>query len=389
MISIIVFLLILGLLIFVHELGHFLAAKKSGVYVEEFGFGFPPRIWGKKIGETIYSVNAIPLGGFVKVYGEEYGELELKKKNMPPKNRAFAYKKPWYKFFIIIAGVSMNLLLGIATYYVLISWNGFQSDPIALLSSYHFRFGTQEGRVIAGNVIADSPAEKAGLKAEDIIVRYQISNSIMPQSWISIKSAEQLIQAIISAENKNIFLELENIRNGSRKTIQVIPNYDKKLKRAIIGVNLVNSAIIKYQSPKQKLFSGLMHSYNIMAYNFSTISQLFSFAAKEKNLEPVTEAVSGPIGIYSVVNEIVKTSGEKIIKNILNVIGLLSLSLGCMNILPFPALDGGKLVFIIFEWITKKTVNKTFEQYTNYIGFLLLILFANLVSVSDVIKFFK
>lgn len=390
MVSIILFIVILGLLVLIHEFGHFIAAKKSGVYVEEFGIGFPPRIFGKRIGETTYSINAIPLGGFVKMYGEEYDEVEGRKKAPPAlKNRAFVNRKNWQKTIIVLAGVIMNTLLGVTIYYVLLSMNGFQSDPIPLLSPYKFRFGTQEGRVVATSVIDKSPAAKAGIKVEDIVEKYQIGTSINPSGWIQITSAGQLINTVKSAQGKNVYLQVVNYRNGAEHTVSVTPLYNKDLKRAIIGVNLLDTTILKYQTGKQMLLSGFMHSYNIMAYNFSTIGQLVGMAFKEKQLAPVSETVSGPIGIYSVVHEVVKTSGQKVVKNILNIVGLLSLSLAIMNVLPLPALDGGRLVFVLYEWISGRRVNKTLERYVNMIGFFIIILLGILVSINDIMRLIR
>lgn len=381
MISVVLFFLILGLLVLIHEFGHFIVAKKSGVRVEEFGFGFPPRLWGKKIGDTIYSINAIPLGGFVKLFGEEYEEVAGRKKSP----EAFVYKKPWIKTLIILAGVIMNAALGVTIYYSLLSFNAFQSEPLPLLKPYQFRFGTQEGRVIATNISKDSPAEKAGIKVEDIVQRYRIGTS----PWTQITSSSVLINIIKSSPGISVSLDLENVKNGSKKIVSLIPVYYPELKRAIIGVNLLDTVVLKYQTPKQRLFSGFMHSYNILAYNYSTIGDLFKIAVKEKSLEPVSHTVSGPIGIFSIVDELVKTSGEKLVKNVLNIMAILSLSLAAMNVLPLPALDGGRLVFIIYEWVTGRPIHKKIEQYINLGGFVLLIGLGILVSINDVMRIFK
>ena len=387
MISVVIFILILGLLVLIHEFGHFIVAKKSGVRVEEFGFGFPPRLWGKKVGDTVYSVNAIPLGGFVKLFGEEYSELPQSPKSSksPQYSLAFVYKKPWVKTFIILAGVIMNATLGVTIYYSLLTFNHFQSDPLPLLKPYHFRFGTQEGRVIATNITKGSPAEKAGIQAEDIVQKFQIGST----PWKQITSSSELINIIKSSPGVIVSLDLENVRNGKKSIISVVPVYNAELKRAIIGVNLLDTVVLKYETPKQKLLSGFMHSYNILAYNYSTIGELFKVAVKEKSLEPVSHTVSGPIGIFSIVDEIVKTSGTKLIRNVLNIMAILSLSLAAMNVLPLPALDGGRLVFIIYEWVTGRPIHKKIEQYINLGGFVLLIGLGILVSINDILRLLK
>ncbi len=385
--ALIIFILILSFLVLIHEFGHFIAAKKNGIKVEEFAIGFPPRLFAIKKGETTYTINVFPLGGFVKLYGEEYQEVEGKQNvGESDRNRAFAYKKPYQKALVVAAGVVMNLLFGVLVLYGILLYNGFKSDPLPLLFPHHFTFGVQEGRVIATNLIKGSPAEKAGLRPEDIISSYSIQ---FENTTARLTSARQLIAMIKQSPGKTIYLETLNIKNGTKKTIAVVPQYNKELKRPIIGVSLIDGIVISYDQPVDKVFSGFMHAYNLLEYNFSAIGQLISVAIKEKTTAPVAGAVSGPIGIYSVVNDMVKTSGEQLVKNILNLIALLSLSLGVMNILPFPALDGGKMVFVVYEWITGKQVNKKIENITNMAGFGLLMGLAVLVSINDVMRMFN
>lgn len=393
MVSLVVFLLVLSFLVLIHEFGHFIMAKLNGVRVEEFAIGFPPRLFTIKYGETNYSINIFPLGGYVKLFGEEYHEVD--KIQAPNSNsiqkdkvlsRAFAFKKPYQKALIVVAGVVMNLLFGVLILYGLLTFNGFKSDPLPLIFPHHFTFGTQEGRVIATHLVKDSPAEKAGLKPEDIIFSYSIE---FENTTSLLTSAQQLINMIKKSPGKKIYLETVSLKDGKIKTIAVVPQYNKELKRAIIGVNLIDGIVLSYTSPTDRVFSGLMHSYNIMEYNFSVIGQLISIAVKEKTTGPVSGAVSGPIGIYGVVNDMIQSSGEKIVKNILNLMALLSLSLGVMNILPFPALDGGRMVFVVYEWITGKQVHKKIENVTNIAGFAFLIGLAVLVSINDILRLFR
>lgn len=381
---ILIFLLILSILVLVHELGHFIAAKKNGVLVEEFGFGLPPRIFGIKRGETLYSLNLLPFGGFVKVYGEEYAEDQIKiDKNL--KKRAFIYKKPAVKTLILIAGVLMNFILGVVVFYILLGTNGFRSEPLPLYNNYDFRFGKQESKVIVANVVKGSPAEKAGVQVEDIIVRFRKDN----KPWVNINSADQLIKLTNQANGQNIDIDLNNAKNGQRKIVSVIPSFDKKVGRAIIGVNLIKVVDLYYQTPTQKLFSGFMHSYNVMAYNLNTLKSFIASAFKEKSWGPVAHTVSGPVGIFAVVSDIVKGSGNKLVVNLANLVALLSLSLALFNILPFPALDGGRLVFIVYEVISGKRTNAKIERYLNLVGIIILLSLVVLISINDIIKFYK
>lgn len=377
----IIFILILAVLILIHEFGHFIAAKKNGVKVEEFGFGLPQRIIGFKYGETIYSINLIPLGGFVKLFGEEYHEI--KKKSFS--DRAFINKKPWQKALIVSAGVIMNILLGVAIFYIVLGTNKFRSDPIPVFINFNFKFGTEEKKVIIANVNKDSPASKADIKSEDAVINFKIDDG----DWKTVKSSSHLIDVIKNSGQNQIYFDLLNIKNGEKKIINVKPVYNRQLKRSIIGVNLVDAVVLEYKTIQDRLLSGFYHSYNLIEYNLRVISSLFSSAIKEKKADTVAQAFSGPIGIFAIIEDTVKSSGKKVISNLLNITGILSLSLALMNILPFPALDGGRMVFVLYEWITNKKSNKNIEKYVNFVGFIILISLGILISISDIIKLFR
>lgn len=389
-----IFLIILSILVLIHELGHFIAAKKNGVRVEEFGFGLPPRLFGKKIGETIYSINLLPIGGFVKLYGEEYQEIKQKSKikpyinqnkNKKSLNEAFVYKKPWQKTIIILAGVIMNLILGITIFYITLSSNQFQSTPMPIfIKDYKFKFGEESKKIIIAQVNKNSPAEKAGIKEEDIVLNYKTDQ----EEWIAINTAKDFINAIKDKKNQIIYLQLLNNKNGEKKIVKVQPIYNSELKRYIIGVNLADIVIVKYQKPIEKIFSGFLHSYNLIDYNLKVFGYLFSTSISEKNPSTITNSLTGPIGIFAIIDDTVKKSGEKIILNLLEISGLISLSLALMNILPFPALDGGRMIFVIYEWLSGKPPNKKIEQYVNFAGFLILISLAIFIAINDLLKFF-
>lgn len=384
--SIIIFIAILAILVLIHELGHFIAAKQSGVLVEEFGFGFPPRLFSIKKGETVYSFNLFPLGGFVKLYGEEYRELDTKQHTIG-KHRAFVYKTPWQKISIIVAGVLMNAILGIAIFYITLSTNSFKSDPLALLNDFRFAFGKQEQQTVIVNVTNGSPAEKSGLQSGDIVMRVKTNpDGKRGNNGMPITSEKELIKIIQQSENIPLTFEVVNIKNNAIKEVIVTPLFNNDLKRTVIGVSLSSAVVLRYETLPQKVLSGFLHSYNVLDYSIHTISQLFRLSFKEKSLQPISESVSGPIGIFHIVDTTIKSSGQKLIRNLLDITGLLSLSLALMNIVPFPALDGGRLLFIVFEGITKRRIPKHIESQINTIGFFLLIALAVLISVGDIIK---
>ena len=197
--SILLFFIILIVLVIIHEFGHFLAAKKNGVYVEEFGIGFPPRLFGKKIGETLYSINLIPLGGFVKLYGEEYHEVEGGKQKIAS-NRAFINKKPWQKVSIIVAGVVMHFVLG----WVLISYLFTQGIPTPL------------NKVRIEKVLPSTPAQQAGLKEKDIVYALTSANHTYPIT--STEKTEKETEKT-SAETESVWsgIELLKTRTSSEE----------------------------------------------------------------------------------------------------------------------------------------------------------------------------
>jgi len=385
---ILVFIVILSALVLIHEFGHFIVAKRNGIKVEEFGLGFPPRIWGKQIGETLYSINALPLGGFVKVYGEEYHEQEGKA-SAEMKKHGFIYKKPWQKASVLIAGVVMNILLAVVIFYGLLASNNFTSDPLIVFDNYHFRFGQATGRVIISDILNNSVAQKAGLTSDESILRYNTSQDLRLSQWKDVTSADQLISVIKNSANMPIALDLQNVRNGNKTTMQIIPKYDKTAQRAVIGAKLANTVVLRYTTPIEKLFSGFLHSYNMAVYNLKIIGFLIHSSVQEKSVGPVSQSLSGPIGIAGFVKDILSSSGSKLLYNLLNVMALFSLSLATINILPFPALDGGRLAFVMYEWITRKRPNATVERIFNTAGFAVLLLLMIFISINDVTKLFQ
>lgn len=382
--SILIFIAILAILVLIHEFGHFIAAKKSGVLVEEFGFGFPPRLFGFKKGETLYSINLIPLGGFVRLYGEEYRDVK-KEKTSIPKHRAFAHKKPSQKIAIIIAGVLMNAILGIVIFYITLSLNGFKSEPVVLLNKYQFAFGKQEKNIIILQVSKDSPAGKGKIESGDVVLQVKTDKT----DWQPIREEQELITLIRNNEKKSVLLQLKNVKNDAVKTVSVVPEYNEKLKRAVIGISLSQAVVLSYQAPRDKMLSGFLHSYNVVDYSLQSLAQLFRVSVQEKSFQPVSESVSGPIGIFQVVDMTIKSSGTKLLRNLMELTGLLSLSLAMMNILPLPALDGGRLAFVLYEGIAKRKIPQHVESFINMAGFFLLIGLAILVSIGDVVKMYR
>lgn len=359
MITVIVFILTLGLLVLVHEFGHFIVAKKSGVLVEEFGLGFPPRLFGIKIGETLYSLNLIPLGGFVKVYGEEFHEISDNLKKDPLKDRAFVFKSPIKKTAILVAGVIMNFLLG----WVLISYLFTQGVP------------TPTNKVIVAGVSKNSPAQISGIKEGDVV-----SSFISPDnSKIELSSANKLISLTQKyAGNK---IELNILRNNKQIRVSIVPRMNPPKGEGSMGISITSFVEKKYpwyQAP----YYGLIHAFditrNIVIELLKTFGQLLMF--KKPNVD-----IAGPVGIARYTGEAIKVGKNAL----LELIALLSLNLAVVNILPFPALDGGRLVFVIYEAITKKRVNQKIEKNLNLAGIIILLSLAALITVRDIMNIYK
>jgi len=361
--SIVVFIIILGILILIHEFGHFLAAKKNGVLVEEFGLGFPPRLFGKKIGETLYSLNLFPIGGFVKLYGEEYHELQKTSNLKPPtsnlQQRAFAFKKPWQKVSIIVAGVLSNFLLG----WIIISYLFTQGVPTPL------------NKVLVEKVLPDSPAKVAGLKAKDYLVRldqdgksYALSSpndlTLLTQKFLG-----QRIILLVERDGKKIFLKLTPRKNPPKG-------------QGPLGIVITSPFIEKKYPWYQAPVYGLIEAFKITQ---KIVSELLRILIQLIALQKPKVDVAGPIGIARFTGQAIKFGRNAV----LELLALLSLNLAVINILPFPALDGGRFVFVVYEWITKKRINQALERNLNIIGFALLLTLAGLVTVNDIIKIYR
>lgn len=358
MLSAIAFFLILSILVLIHEFGHFIAAKKNNVFVEEFGFGIPPRIWGIKIGETLYSINLLPFGGFVKVLGEEYKELKDKKISEKLKNRTFVSKKPWQKAFIITAGVFCNFILG----WVIISYLFTQGVAV------------YTGNLKIDSIVSKSPAEMANFKPGDIIKKVEFQNK-----HFLIEKNEDLINLSQKYGGQEITIFLN--RNNEDLKIKVTPRKNPPQGQGPLGI-----VVSSYEEKKYKWFEapffGLVESFNITkTITVEFLKTVYRFITFQK----VNVEVAGPVGIYKITSDAVQVSFNAV----LQILGLLSLNLAVINILPFPALDGGKLVFIFYEWITKKRINAKIENYLNLIGFAILLTMIFAVTISDIIKLFK
>lgn len=353
-----IFLIILIILVLIHELGHFIAAKKSGVLVEEFGFGFPPRIFGKKFGETLYSINLVPLGGFVKLYGEEYHEGEKKKPDAKhnPKHRAFVHKTPLQKTIIITAGVVMNFILG----WVILSFLFTQGVPTA-------------AGVIVSSVQKNTPASEAGLMVGDTLVSISHEDTI-----VEIQSTEDLIKST------QTFADLQTILivNRAEKifSVDITPRSNPPKGEGSFGVVIEQ----KVELMKYPWYTAPYYGFIEAASMIKTIAvEILKIPAQFFTKQSTTVEFTGPVGIAKIIGEARKFG----IVALLQITAVLSLNLAVINILPFPALDGGRQVFIFYEWITGKRTNQNLEHYLNLAGIILLLTLSAVITIFDIQKF--
>ena len=391
LISILIFLFILSVLVLIHEFGHFLVARKLNIKVEEFGFGFPvtPALFSIKRGETKYSFYPVLIGGFVKLYGEdEAGGGRVSTKGHIPLasnlKRAFFSRPVGQRAAVVVAGVVMNAILAALIYYVMLGFTNYKAD-LPLTTDHIFflvnqtNYNTKRPDLVVGWVVPDSPADRSGIKKPSKIV------SVNGKTVKDNKSFSELVNQY---KGKELTISLKNLRTDAVYTVQVTPRVNPPKGEGSLGVAFIPTTILSYQTPTQKALSGFIHPFNLMSYNMDVLGDLIALSFKEKTVEPVGSAVSGPIGIFVVFNDIGKfhDTQERLLEW-LNLAGLLSITLAFFNILPIPALDGGRLFFILIEGIFRKKVNQRVEVIAHSVGMVLLLGLILLVTIKEFSQF--
>ncbi|MFA6422180.1 MAG: RIP metalloprotease RseP [Candidatus Buchananbacteria bacterium] len=366
-ITLIIFLIVLSLLVFVHELGHFWTARRFGVRVDEFGFGIPPRICGiQKIGKkwkftwggrqitneepVIYSLNWIPIGGFVKIKGENGEDVAA--------NDSFPSKPIGKRILIIAAGVIMNVVLCIV---LLAIGYGFGMPGAVEGQSKYAKISNVQMQVV--QVLKDSPAEKSGLKMGD---------ELMSVGGIGIKSVDSLHDLLASKEGQSVRVDL--VRAGQNISVDITPQ--KINDNVSLGIGLVQTGIIRYPW-YIAIWQGVKTTF---VWVWLIVAALFSIL---KNLiihKPLGIELSGPIGIAVMTGQAAKLGWVYL----LQFTALLSINLAIVNILPFPALDGGRILFLIVEKFRGRAMKQKWENMANNIGFLILLGLIIAVSFRDI-----
>ncbi len=430
MLTVVVFIIILGLLIFVHELGHFLVAIKNGIKAEEFGFGFPPRIigvqplygkelikigekeeisvknldfidsknreiavreikdkttevdvmknkvkwrwiWGKRDTEkewkkepgmkegTIYSLNWIPLGGFVKIKGEN-GDYTKEKDS-------FASKSAWVRIKVLFAGVGMNFLLAWLL-FILVFIIG---SPEAVNDGDKT---IKDPKIQISQIISGAPSEQMGIKVGDEVIGCIGEDDLCKKNFLNISEIQEYIN---NHKGQEITLLIK--RGKSELILSGVPRQNYPQNEGALGISLVKTAIVKYPW-YEAIIKGFTTTIDIIIVIFKTLLEII------KSLfigEKVSVDVSGPVGIAYLTKQVTELG----FIYILQFAALLSINLGIINGLPLPALDGGRALFVIIEKIKGSPLNRQLEQIVHTIGFVLLILLMIFVTFRDVLRF--
>lgn len=344
---ILIFFVTLGVLIFVHEYGHFWAAKRAGVRVLEFGFGFPPKILSWKRGETKYSLNALPFGGFVKLFGEDRDEKG------PGSFHAASVGK---RLAIVLAGVFMNLLLSI-----LILTIGFSIGMTPIATDPAELGGTSKEQVVILSVLPGSPADRAGLQSGDVLQGFESAEAI--QKFTRSHQGETVTLTV----GENNPREVEVVLGGGAD--------------APLGVHVTSVSIVKLP-PHKALVAAFRETGNIIQSLVHFVVGFFTNLAVRQEL---SEQAVGPVGIYVITEKAVDFGTSYV----LQLLALLSVNLAVINVLPFPALDGGRAIFLAAEGIFGRQVFKPkFEGLVHTIGFAILVILLLVLTYRDIVRFF-
>lgn len=360
---IIVFFAVLALLILSHEFGHFLFAKLNKVKVEEFGFGLPPKILWFKKGETVYSFNLFPIGGFVRIFGEDGAANGANKEE---NNRNFNFKPVYAKASIVVAGVLFNLILA----WILFSSGYFIGMP----SQIGDDDADPEAKVFVTYVSKNSVAEKAGLAAGDAIIGFKEADP--KKNRIEIFRISEVQEFIINNKGKEIEIFYE--REGKNFSVKTVPRIDASENEGSLGVAMARVGIVK-KSLSLSLWSGLRQTVSMTILVGESIFYFIAGLFKGVGIEQV----AGPIGIFNLVGDVSKMG----FIYVLNLTAILSVNLAVINLIPFPGLDGSRLVFLLIEKIKGSPISYKITNIVHSLGLALLILLMILISYNDLLKF--
>ena len=350
------FILVLGLLIFVHELGHFLFAKLFGVRVLKFSLGFGPKVAGKVVGETEYVISAFPLGGFVKMFGENPDEQQIAPED---KKVSFAHKPVWQRFMVVLAGPLFNLLFAVVLFFMVFTTVGV---PTAVDTT----------RI--GKVNENSPAAVAGMQTDDVILAINGEKTV---GWLDV------LEGVKSSEGQPVEVLIE--RGGEQIALEIVPAIDtvrnvfgeEVEQRFMIGIMKADELTYEKSSILEALQNACMQTWMYISLT------VLGFIKIIQQVVPASE-IGGPILIAQIAGEQMKAGWL----NLIYFMSLLSVNLGILNLLPIPVLDGGHLVFLTIEGLRRKPMNERAQIVAQQVGIGLLGTLMIFVFYNDIVRLF-
>ncbi len=360
LITIILFIVMLLALVLSHEAGHFFSAKFFGIKVEEFGFGLPPRFLGIKKGGTIYSINWLPFGGFVKILGEDGDDGENTKNDQ----KNFSNRQAWVRAIVLVSGVAANFLLA----FLLLSFVSWLGIPEAISDA-----SLSGGSVAIVDIAPNSPAALAGIQVGDKIQTLESANKT--NSPATIGDVQTFIQ---ENSGKEITLHIKRGNEEIIKTVLARANPPPKEGALGIALELIRTKRTPlYLAP----IEGTKMTWEISS---STIVGFWEIIKSLFKKTPLPFEVAGPVGIFNLTSSVANLGAS----SFLMFVAILSINLGIINVLPFPGLDGGRLLFVIIEKIRGKKISNQISSWVHGLGLALLILLMILITVHDISKIF-
>ncbi len=365
--TIIVFIVIFTIIVLVHEAGHFLAARKVGIRVEEFGLGFPPRalkLFRDKKG-TLFSLNWIPFGGFVKMYGEDSVDPKL-----TAEKNSFIGKTKWQRTVVICAGVFMNFLLGVLLLTTVFT---IGSEPFILSHEdfdRHVALGNivSEDGVLIQNVLKESVAEKTGFLAGDVILTV---------NGEKVSSGEEVVAITQNFKKKKLQYHL--MRDKKEFLLEAVIPDEGRIGIDIASVPLIKE-IKKIKLPVHEAFVESVKEAGRLSW--TTVVMLGDVIKGLISKFHLSDNIAGPIGIAQMTHNV----SQQGLTALMKFMALISVSLATINILPFPALDGGRFLFIVFEFFRGKRANAKWEAVIHSIGFIFLMILIAAITYKDILR---
>jgi regulator of sigma E protease len=362
--TVIIFLLVLAVLIFVHELGHFIFARLNGIRVDAFKIGFGPKLAAWKRGETEYGINWIPFGGFVKIHGENPDEEST---SGPDFSRSFVHKNRWQQASVLVAGVVFNLLFGWLIFLGILTIGG--TVPTSAFPSFTSYLSNHQ--IIVVDAASNSPALNAGIGIGDIIQTLAVDSTTY-----KIDSAVQMISLVNGSAGKPLTIVYE--KNGYSHSVTVSAIQGIAPGRYAVGITMDEIAQI-HMPFITAISSSVPYSAALIK---DTVVGLVAFVAGLFSGTTGISDVSGPVGIAVIIGN----AAHLALSYLLIVVAIISINLGVINLIPFPALDGGRVLFVALEGIFRRRISPRFTNVVNTVGFVLLMILMVAVTYKDVVK---